>query len=183
MNPSLIKFLKLTFVFLFIITSYKCKTIDIPNKKGNLNEAIINSIQNFTNNHKSLLKKHNTFYVGYEVYTDYYCIIISGSENKHLYNPNKKPNDNKFPSNFLEINNKLFIWYDNKKDIDENTIQTYLKYSLLVDNKNETIYFLDDIMDDSIIGVSYYICKNDITNFKKIKSNYIKKLHPDLNCN
>ncbi len=182
MSPSLIKSLKL-FIFIISINS-QCKIIhDVPNETGNLNEAIINSIRDFKNNHQSLVKKDNTFYVGYEVYADYYYVIIVGTEKKYLYNPNKKPNENKFPSNFIEIDKKLFVWYDNNIDIDEKTIQTYLKYNLLVDNKNETIFFLDDIMDDSKKGVSYYICKNNLTNFKKSITNRVQISNSKLNCN
>jgi hypothetical protein len=182
MKVYLIKTCKIILFFLLIFC-IQCKTIEVQYKKGNINEAIMNSIKDFKYNHKSLIKSENVYYIGNKSYNDYYRITISNTESKHLYNPNIKPNENKFPSNFYEENNILFIWYDENKEIDEKTIQTYLRYGLLVDNQNETIVFLDDIIDDSLKGVIYYICKDDLSNFKKIKSNQLKDSHPRLNCN
>lgn len=182
MKEYLININKILFSFL-VISFIQCKTVYVPHKKGNLNEAILNSIQDFTKTHESVIKKYDKFYIGYEIHDDYYQIMILGSERKYLFNPNKNPDENKFPSGFLEENNKLFIWYDEDKKIDENTIQTYLRFDLLVDNQNETIFFLDDIMDDGIKATVYYICINDLTNFKKSITNYVKPSHPRLNCN
>ena len=182
MKVYLIKTCKLILFFLFI-SCIQCKPVDVKYREGNINEAIINSINDFTHNHKSLIKRGNIYYIGYKSYNDYYRITISKTESKHLYNPNIKPNENKFPSNFYEENNILFIWFDKGKEIDKKTIQTYLKYGLLVDNQNGTILFLDEVIDDSLEGVTYYICKNNLSNFKKIKSNQVKNSHPRLNCN
>ncbi len=182
MKLSLIKVLKLVFFSFFIIISIRCKTTEGLYEKGNLNEAILNSINNFTNKHKLLLKKNNTFFVGHSVYKDYYRILIIRLDSKYLYNPSIKPSENKLPQNFYEENSNLFIWYDEDKQIDEKTIETYSKYNLLIDNQNETIFFLDVNMDDSVKGVVYYICVNDLTNYKKIYSNEVKKSHPRLNC-
>lgn len=170
-------------LFFLLISCIQCKPIDVQYKKGNINEAIINSINDFTHNHISLIKRGTIYYIGYKSYDDYYRVTISKTENKHLYNPNIKPNENKFPSNYHEENNILFIWYDKDKEIDNETIQTYQKYGLLVDSQNGTIVFLDEVIDDSLEGVTYYICKNNLVNFKKIKSNQVINSHPRLNCN
>lgn len=182
MNKYLIKKNKIG-TFFVVILFIQCKTIEVQNKNGDINDAILNSIYDFINDHKSLTKNDRVFYVGNERINDYYLITISRTLSKHLYNPSRKPSDNILPSNFYEVNNKLFIWWDDQKEVDETTIQTYLSYDLLIDNQNDTIVTLDVVLDDKTKGVSYYICKNDLSNYKKIKSSYVKNSHPKLKCN
>jgi predicted transcriptional regulator len=163
--------------------SYQFRSADNLQNNKSLHDVVLYSINDFIKNYTSLVKHDNVFYISKDIQPNFYRITITGSENKYLYNPNKLPNENKFPNNYVEINKKLFIWYDEEKEIDEETIKIFMKYNLLVDNKNDSINFLDVIIDDSKKGVSYYMCKNNIANFKKIKSNWVKKSHPKLSCN
>jgi hypothetical protein len=161
-----------------------CKSAQLPNKSGNINDAIVNSIIDFNNGNKKLLKTHTIYHVMHNTYDDYYQLVIIGTQNKFLYNPDKIKIESELPSNYYEIENKLFYWYDDTKTIDEKTIKIYLKYDLLVDNQNGTIGYLDDfILDETLKGGFYFICKNDLTNYQKKISNSGKDLHSNLNCN
>ena|SRR5690554_1454461 len=167
-----------------ILICIQCSTIKMPFKQGDANHAIINAIHDFQGNHSGIFKKDDVFYIIIRENASYYDLtIINLGEKQYLYNPKVIPNDNSFPNNYYVLESKLFIWYDDLKTIDESTINTYLKYNLLVDNENDTIFFIDNVnMDDSKNGVSYLFCKNDLTKFKKYKNRIGQTSSSKLKC-
>ncbi|WP_157505271.1 hypothetical protein [Flavobacterium antarcticum] len=108
---------------LFLLNN--CKTIDLPHKQGTVNDAIFNCIYDFRSINKALMKKDTVFAVISEEEDDFFRITIVGSNNKYLYNSNLIPSDNKMRNNYYETDNKLFIWYDVTKEIDEKTVEIY----------------------------------------------------------
>lgn len=174
-------------IVLLILLGSGCRTSLNYKTNGDINDAINNVILNFVNNNHQLLKNDAVFNVVFfeeeNDKNDYYKLIIIGTENQHLYNKLKKPNDNRFPSNYTEVENKLFLWYDDTKKIDSLTISTYKRYNLLIDDKNGSIKYLDsEILDDSKKGVSYFVCKNNLTKFEKHISNKSIKYPKKLKC-
>lgn len=169
-------------LLLLLSLSYQCKTVAPRNREGGINEAIENAIDDFVGNHKSLSSKDNTFYVNYVVFPDYFKVTILGFKKRFLYNPGHGSLQKGTPTEFIENRGKLFLWYGNRI-ADGTTIQTYLKYDLLVDDQNGAITMLfDDSIDDSKKAVGYYICKSDLTHFRKVVSNYLPPAHPRLKC-
>jgi hypothetical protein len=155
---------------------------------GDVNDAAFNAVNDFVNNHQKLQQKDNVFKV---VFFDdendnngFYRFIIIGTEKQYLYNKLKHPNENRFPNNYLESENKLFLWYDDNKQVDSITVNTYKRYNLLIDDENGSIKYLDnDILDESKKGVIYFVCKNNIAKFEKIVSNKSIKYPKKLKCN
>lgn len=175
------------FLFL-IILGVGCRTSLNYRTNGDINDAIFNVVTNFINKHKQLQKNDSVFNIVFfdeeNDKNDYYRFIIIGTNKQYLYNKLKSPNENRFPSNYLEFENKLFIWYDDNKQIDSLTLATYIRYNLLIDDKDGNIKYLDNVvLDDSKKGVIYFVCKNNLTRFeKKVSNKYIK--HPKkLICN
>lgn len=168
-----------------VLCCTQCQSVRLPYNDGGTNHAIVNAIHDFKITHKSLFKKDMVFYIITRDNINYYDLSIIGIDQKqYLYNHKTAPNDNLFPNNYYLLDSKLFIWYDDKKIIDEHTINTYLKYNLLVDNKNDSVLFLDNLnMDDSKIGVSYLFCKNNLATYKKYKTNIKRMPSFDLICN
>jgi hypothetical protein len=174
-------------IVLLILLGSGCRTSLNYKTNGDINDAINNVILNFINNNHQLLKNDAVFNVVFfeeeNDKNDYYKLIIIGTENQHLYNKLKKPNDNRFPSNYTEVENKLFLWYDDTKKIDSLTISTYKRYNLLINDKNGSIKYLDsEILDDSKKGVIYFVCKNNLTKFEKHISNKSIKYPKKLKC-
>ena len=169
---------------LLILLGSGCRTSLNYKTNGDINDAINNVILNFVNNNYQLLKNDAVFnVVFFEEENDYYKLIIIGTENQHLYNKLKKTNDNRFPSNYTEVENKLFLWYGDTNKIDSLTISTYKKYNLLSDDKNGSIKYLDsEILDDSKKGVIYFVCKDNLTKFEKHISNKSIKYPKKLKC-
>lgn len=178
-------FLKFTFTILTLILM-GCKAPLNYLNEGDINSAIYNAVIDFDHNHKDLQKKHSVFIVVFfenEIEEhDFYHLTIIGEEDKFLYNKLNIQNSPKIPSNYLEIGNNIYIWYDDKK-LDNITIETFKKYNLLVDNEDGKIKFYGDVViNEKQKGVTYFICKNDITSFEKKVSNLYVKFPKKLNC-
>lgn len=164
---------------LFIIG---CKSSSII-IEGNLKDAILKSVNDFDLKYKKTIDKKKVFSVFETENPSYFVVSIIEKERKFLYNPLKKPHENKLPNNYLELGNKLFVWFDDKKQIDEKTIAIYKLYDLLVDDENGNIRFLDDdVLDDKKRSVTYYICKNDLSKFKRRTSNFSSNYKINLKC-
>lgn len=109
--------------------------------------------------------------------------IIESSDNKYLYSKEKFFDENKLPSKSFELNNKLFVWWDDDDKIDKATFDLLIKYNLLQDDENGMILLPDSSIDDNKKGVDYFFCKSNVKKFKRIISNKGFVPVPILNCN
>ncbi|WP_324689883.1 hypothetical protein [Flavobacterium cheonhonense] len=185
MKENRIKLVITFFIFMFFFSCTVSKSSSREN--GDYDNIIHNAIYDFKMNNKKLLKRDSVFHLILfkEEYkeNEFVKIIIIGSNKQFLYNKYKDPNENKFPSGYLDSDNILFFWYDDNKQIDSLTINTFKKYNLLVDDENGKIKFLDnDKIDDRKKGVLYFFCKGNIKKFEKSISNESSKYPKRLKC-
>lgn len=149
---------------------------------GDYEDAIHNAVIDFSNT--SLFKKGLVFKVYHETIDDelYYIRIIEDFENKYLYSKSKEIEDNKLPSRFYEIENKLFIWWDDNYSINEKTFRLLEKYGMLKDDEGGWVMFLNQIIDEKKKGAIYYFCKNDLRIYKRIITNLGVIPKPEVKC-
>jgi len=82
---------------------------------------------------------------------------------------------------------KLFFWWDDDYALNQETIDVFKEYDLLLkDNLEGNFEFYDIEIDDSKKAVHYYFCKNGLSsNYKKVTTNkgigYYKT--PSIKCN
>ncbi|MEZ0007099.1 hypothetical protein ABH942_002477 [Flavobacterium sp. 28YEA47A] len=159
--------------------SYKTSLISY----GNYEDAIQNTIIDFSNT--SLFEKGKVFKLHFESLNNdlYHIMIIESFDNKYLYSKEKKIEENKLPSRCFELNNKLFIWWDDNYTIDKEVFSKLEKYSMLEDDKGGWITFLESSIDDKKKGVDYFICKNNLKIYKRIITRIGNIPIPVLECN
>ena len=187
MENHIHKIMFIVILFSLMNLMVSCSTSLVYRENGNVNDAAYNAVIDFAHNHTRLLKKHSVFRVinfGEEnPESNFYRLIIIGNDRPFLFNKSKSQNENKFPTNYLEVENKLFIWYDDAKQIDSSTIETYKKYNLLVDDENGKIKYLDnDAIDEEQKGVIYFFCQKNLTTFEKKVANKSIKFPKRLSC-
>ncbi len=79
----------------------------------------------------------------------------------------------RLPTRHIIKDGKLFYWYDSDYGLTEETIRVFRDYNLvdLLENSG-----LDHIMGQEVYGddfakaAQYYMCKNDLTNYKRVIS-------------
>lgn len=160
---------------------------------GDIEKARINAIIDYTNKYN---KKYSTFmiYDFENINTDYYCFTISPNLNKwsmdtifeigeyHRY----------FPNDFYIHKNKLFMWVDENKVFNKETINVLHKFNIL-DSINYKIQIgeispeqilPEFVIDHGIKDVDYFICKNNISKYKTVKTPWILEADyvPKLKC-
>jgi hypothetical protein len=69
-------------------------------------------------------------------------------------------------SRYIEIDNNLFVWHDDKTPINKETLAIFKKYGI-----GGYDPFRDVSRDDSKKGVHYFFCRNDLTKYKKVSTN------------
>jgi hypothetical protein len=167
---------KILLFFLVITSCDTTKNIKLKDE-GNINDALINTILDFS---KSVKFENKMYYVRKDenskdlyrfTYTANYTYYITkediiGSKSRH------------FPSSYKEVNGTLFIWKDSTKII------TKKIFSLLTQNKiiDSTLYkvkegilpennYVSVVTDESKKYTMYYVCKNNINRFLRVYSN------------
>ena len=115
-------------------------------------------------------------------------ISIFGLDNRYIANPKDKVDSlaKAFPTEYLEIDNRLFCWQVKTKPISEEMISKLTQYNMI----DSTYWngFNGDIpefvVDDKKMATDYYFCRNNIRKFKKIKTSigigYYRR--PKLRC-
>lgn len=90
----------------------------------------------------------------------------------------------KLPSRFIEINEKLFFWWDDDFPLSQAALDVYSKYDLLQDDEGGIIQLPDFIIDDSQKAVDYYFCKNNLLKYKKVTTKIAMGYYdiPKLEC-
>ena len=72
------------------------------------------------------------------------------------------------PSRYIEKNGKLFYWQDNDYALTEEMLAILWKYNLLCDDTDGMIGIPTYTIDDRLKGAHYYLCKNDLSKYKRI---------------
>lgn len=160
-------------------------------KEGNINNAIENLVIDFSQKEKN---KINTVYkIRIDKKThDLYKFNI-GSEDK-VYMYARVSIGSKaigFPSKFLEVNKRLYIWEDSTQVVSKEIIEKLHEYKVL----DSTLYKIDMgqlpqdktpvfTTDESKKNLNYFFCKKDISKFEKIKTNKFIRVpdYPKVSC-
>lgn len=84
-----------------------------------------------------------------------------------------------FPNDFIEIDGRLYLWNDGKSKLDIEVLNVLNKYNYLdsTDIKYDMGLLTDDFednrffsIDDNLEAYHYYVCKKDISQFKRVKT-------------
>jgi hypothetical protein len=138
---------------------------------GDQNDAVRNAIYDFINTER-LSKKDNVFSVGViDTLSDTVLgIYVIGNENTQLVitKDGTEFSYRAFPTRYLELDGKLFYWYDAAETVSDDLIDTFTRYSL-IDTMIVNVYIPERIIDDSKKGVDYYFCKNNFLKYKKVR--------------
>lgn len=146
--------------------------------KESYKEAINNAVIDFLKI-SSLVKKDTIFYVSYKELTPQVIgVSIIGTKDK-FYIDGDKP-VNRLPTNYIEYKNKLFYWYNNNTEFNKESIINKLKEYKVIEYDAE---IFERSIDDNKQGVNYYFCRNDLSVYKKEKTNLpISNIPPKLSC-
>jgi len=191
--------MKLTKAFIFLIilfnlflscTSYKHKLFK---GKATLEEARINAIIDFSSKY---YKRHSSFliYNCSDKTQNIFCFVFVINDNKEVIDTLFKIGEYNryFPNDFLEYNDKLFVWNDENKVYNRKTIEALqrfdkidsINYKIQIGEISHEQVLSSLVIDHSLKTVYYFICKNDIIKYKSIKSLFILKPdeYPNLEC-
>lgn len=146
---------------------------------GDEQDAIHNAILDFINTSK-LFKDDSTFLIEIASVEDVYVIAITGTINRIIITEDGRSSP--LPNNLVKINGKVFYWLDPNQSTQEAVLQELAKYGIV--DSIPSIAFATLVNDDEKRGIDYFVCKNDLTIYKKVKSRsqagYYPK--PNLNC-
>ena len=113
-------------------------------------------------------------------------ISIGGAVNKIYPQTNNKIGtyDEYFPTQFLIKDGKLFYWNDPNTAISESVLTILQEYEHINFDWEKEYGFPPIAIDDAKEGMVYYICKNNLINYKKTGANTIYKRYktPEIKC-
>jgi hypothetical protein len=155
--------------------------------QGDYNIAVQNAISDFSRS-SPLRKKDNAFFVRIENINDEILgVSILGDEDKFYPDSTNKigtshPN---FPTRFVEIDKKLFYWYDSTHHINIDLINILAKYNKIDSlNVNGLKGIPPTMINDEKKAEQYYFCKSNLLNYKTVRTNIAMGSYapPKLNC-
>lgn len=147
-------------LFCYSCSSWKKELV----KKGSNEVSFKNAIIDFCNT-SSLAKKDKVFSIYYKEYPSKVIgINIIGDDNK-IYVLQGLP-QGKIPDKYLEYDNKLFYWYDDKDIKNPNIINKLSEYKV-IDSVKALTEEMGYIRDDSKKGVNYFFCKENLIVYQK----------------
>jgi hypothetical protein len=150
-------------------------------EKGDNKIAFKNAIIDFCNT-SPLVKKDKIFSISSKEYTSKVIGIgIMGNSNKiYIFQGSAQ---SRIPDQYIEYNNKLFCWYDDKKGRNPNIIKKLAEYKV-IDSVTVLTEDMGYIRDDAKKGVNYYFCKDNLLIYKKEETSValLKEIKIDLNC-
>ena len=166
------------FVFLLLSCKTYKKNIELTTEN---NDFIENAINDFSKT--KLFKKGTVFNLKIESNIEEYILItIIESKNKFLYSELKKIEDQTIPSKYFELNNKLFLWWDNNFKPDEKNISVLKKYEMLYFSEDKFELLNEYSIDENIKGIDYFFCKNEPSKYKKVITTKTFYKAPKINC-
>ena len=180
-------------IFLLLIISlqscngYKKKLII----NGNQGNAIENMIMDFSNTEKGRINKVYNISIENES-TSLYHFNIDSVDNVYTYKRVSIGNKvSGFPSKFIEVKKRLYIWEDSTQIVSQEIIKKLHKYKVL----DSTIYKIEigELSEEKAPSyktnelrksLNYFFCKNNITQYIKVKTNmYITETnYPQIDC-
>ncbi|KAB1232556.1 hypothetical protein [Chryseobacterium viscerum] len=168
-------------VFLSLLTQ-NCKSWEKQlSQQGDKDIAIKNAIIDFCNN-STLSHKDKVFTINYKEYnTGVIGVSILGDINK-VYIVNGVPKT-RIKDQYIEYENKLFYWYDEKKGKNPDIIKKLYEYKVI-----DSVKILTEDMgfniDDAKKAAHYYFCKENLLNYQKEENSIAmpKQLSISLNC-
>jgi len=87
------------------------------------------------------------------------------------------------PSRFMEINQKLYLWWDPDYPLTQETLNVLEKYHVFQDDEGGIITFPEDANYYSKRRVYYYYCSSNPHQYKRIFTNEWKRHKiPELRC-
>lgn len=186
---------------ILLVLIYGCSATSKISYQGGINEAINNSINDFsstllfkrgaafevsfTDNYYlfSLVKKDDGTYVWQpdKSYPEIYGISILNSRTKFAYDSLDIGKVSKsVPSVVIKKNDKLFYWWDDNVTLTKKTVEILSEFGLIDDSKENLNYS----NDDSQKAMHYYFCKDDLSRYRRVNSNKALGYYapPNLNC-
>lgn len=168
--------------------------------QGNWEDMVRNCITDFL--HTRLASKDSIFHI-FDFDEDYksskYATLVIGPEDNKIY---AFPQDTlgapwrpMFPTRYLIVDNKLFIWDDPNLPITQDLISVYERYNLIdrewlieeleIDSSELTPDLKVDFFipssykfNDASVGAWYYIDKSDFTKYKRFIQSYKPNYNP-----
>lgn len=159
--------------------------------RGDNNNAIEIAVNDFLDN-CNIRKTDSVFSVN--IYIDNEEMLglsISGThENKIYLDIKDKIGESslKFPSHYIERNNKLFYWSlnDSVHIITKEIVDVLSRYNKIDSTfVNDSKAYPEFVIDESIKGAHYYFCKNNLSIYKRVVTKTAMGWYnlPKLNCN
>jgi hypothetical protein len=166
-------------VFLLGCTSWKSSL----NRNGDFNVAIKNAVIDMIHTNERFIQNDSVFSVNtLNLNGNLIGVSFFGTVNKFIIINNKKTDSSMFPTRYYEHSNKLFYWKDSNVELNNEIIEKLHQYNMI--DTLESIAFAELNIDDSKKGIHYYFCKNNLSKYKKVKTNRILGSYemPKLNC-
>jgi hypothetical protein len=181
------KLYKLLFLLLFFLLFASCTTWrGALVSNGNLDDAINNTIADFL--HTTKQKKTDTvFEITIKSIDEKIEMIIGRAENKIYPRKENKVGtyDKIFPTRYTIKNGLLFYWRDTTQVITQDIISVFEEYNHIVFNWQDEYDLPPWVINDGYEGFVYYLCKNNLKNYKKKKTDVLGRRYrvPKLRCN
>jgi hypothetical protein len=108
--------------------------------------------------------------------------IIGVRNNKFNFKKNDTTtllSSQQIPSCYVEKDRKLFYWYDKEYPLTDEAIAVFKKYDM-IRYVNEDWELLELITNDYGQSVTYYFCRNDLSKYQRIISDFFRP--PKLKC-
>ena len=154
---------------------------------GNIDVAIDNCITDFC--HTSRLRKAGDIFdiLYFEESPDLYKIVIMVAHDK-VYPVSDKgsdPKDPGIPNRYRICGDKLFYWSIPEDVIPDEMIGILQRYDHIDLDWRATYYDLPPYtIDDGALVIRYYVCRDDLTNYKKwnyrhiVKHRFLRRRNP-----
>lgn len=189
------KVIKIILVLLFGSSFYNCSIYknQLFKGEGGIEQARMNVIIDFISTYKTprnYLKEREG--KPFDVFVldrrkqsneDLYVFTVLPEYQEITLNPEDdlgKVPKSYFPNKFVVEEDKLFLWHDSVTPLQKELLNVMDEFGALdsIDVKRELGLLPDDyedtrtvIIDDGLKGVTYFICKDNIENYKKVVTN------------
>jgi hypothetical protein len=126
--------------------------------------------------HRMTLNKidvHHYEWVGGTIYPDIIDVSISAYQNKFFLDTtiDVSAQTKYIPSRCIELNGKLFFWYDKHYTLTNNAIKILGKYHLLRHGGPNDAEDFHSSIDDAAQAADYFFCRSNLHVYKRVITN------------